>query len=234
MLRKIGLYKHALPYYQRLTLPHGSTVLIHIGKCGGGSLKRGLVNATKNIGPIVVHMQKPPYRADLKYIIVARDPIARVESAFRWRYRLVVAEGMRDNVYRDEFDILSSYSNLNRLAEELYTEAGLPVAKAQSAMKSIHHIREDIAFYLHDLLEKCEPEQVIAVLMQESLDSDISKVFGYENSFNVRLNRESATNGSLSLLGLRNLRRFLADDYEALMKLYCWGKIDCDVFRRIV
>ncbi len=234
VLRKLGLYRYALPLYEYWRIPRGATVLVHIGKCGGGTLKRGLANATKNAGPYVVHVRKPVYRSDLNYIIIARSPIQRLVSAFRWRHRLVVAEGGRENTFKGEPAILEKYSNLNRLAEALYAEDGSPNAEAQADIRRIHHIHEDIAFYLHALLGKCRPEQILAVLMQETLDADIQRVFGYRNDVQVHINPGSTQDGALSSRAIKNLKRFFIRDFEALMTLYCWEKIERDVFLRVV
>lgn len=64
LLRALGLYQAALPYYERWKIPRGATVLVHIGKCGGGTLKRGLAHA--NLGlPYEDHVRAVHERACL-------------------------------------------------------------------------------------------------------------------------------------------------------------------------
>lgn len=229
-LRALGLYQAAVPYYERWKIPRGATVLVHIGKCGGGTLKRGLANATKNVNPYAVHVRKPAYRQDLKYIIIARGPISRLVSAFRWRYRLVVTANSRANTFPGEYEILEKYGTLNRIAEALYDADGKPDLQVQDEIRSIHHIHEDIAFYLYPLLDRCRPEQIVAVLMQETLDADIERVFGYRNDVQVHINPGAKQDGELTPLAMRNLKRFFNKDFEALTQLYCWEKIDRPVF----
>jgi hypothetical protein len=44
----------------------GATVLIHIRKCVGRTLKDGLDNAVRSTDVRVVHINKPVFRSDLK------------------------------------------------------------------------------------------------------------------------------------------------------------------------
>ncbi len=230
LLRALGLYQAALPYYERWKIPRGATVLVHIGKCGGGTLKRGLAHATKNANPYVVHVRKPVYRPDLKYIVVARAPISRLVSAFRWQYKRVVEENCCVNPFPGEHGILEKYRTLGRMAEALYDADGRPDPQVHDEIRRIRHIHEDIAFYLYPLLDRCRPEQIVAVLMQETLDADIARVFGYRNDLQLHTNPGTRQDGELSPHAMRNLKRFFSKDYEALMVLYCWQKIDRQVF----
>lgn len=210
--------------------PPGATVLIHVGKSGGRSLRDGIESAVRNKGVHVVHISKPVYREDLRYIVVARGPIARLRSAFRWRYELVVTGGRQRDRVAGEYDVLVKYGSLNALAEALYDERGNPDLDAQAEMRRIHHVREDLAFYLRDLLDRCRPDQIVAVLMQENLDDDIFRVFGYRNELRRHSNPPAEQGDGLSEAGLANLRRCFADDFAVLTTLYCWGKIERDVF----
>ncbi len=225
----LGLYEYLQSRVVLSQLPIGSTVLIHIGKCGGRTVRDGINNAEKNFVNHEVHIRKPVYRKDLKYIVVARGPISRLNSAFRWRYKLVVTDGVQKDRFEGEQEVLMKYKNLNNIAEALYDERGVANNTAQLEMRKIHHIREDISFYLTDLLSKCQPDQIVAVLMQENLDEDIFRVFGFRNELNAHHNPVSGDDQGLSETGLRNLMRFFEDDYKELTKLYFWGKIDREV-----
>ncbi len=223
-------------YYLKshLRLKKKSTVLIHIGKCGGRTLKNGLKDHKQNSDMYIFHIKKPIYRKDLKYIIVARAPITRLISAFNWRYKLVVSDGTQRDKYRGEYEVLVKYGCLNKLAEALYFKDNTPNVHAHREIRRIHHIAEDISFYLSDLLRKCRPEQIKAVLMQESLNEDIYRVFGYKNELREHSTPLDIKNNHLSKIGLMNLKRFFIKDYEALTKLYCWGKIKQDVFIKAI
>ncbi len=169
-----NLWGYGQKIYSWFTLPVGSTVFIHIGKCGGSTIRKAVINSKKDF--FMVHIVKPVYRKDLKYIIVARGPIARLNSTFRWRYKLVVTDASQKDRFRGEYDILVKYGNLNNIAEALYYENGTPNTKVKIELLSIFHISQNIAFYLKDLLSKCHPDQIDAVLMQENLDDDILRV----------------------------------------------------------
>jgi hypothetical protein len=225
---KIALIKS---YYR---IPAGSTVLIHIGKCGGSSLRHGIEEEKKAPPFHIVHIRKVPYRKDLKYIIVARGPIARLISAFRWRYKLVVTDGTQKHRFRGEYEVLTRYGSLNNIAESLYHENGTINKTTRTELRKILHIREDISFYLHDLLMQCDPNQITAVLMQETLNEDILRVFGYKNSLIKNINPAEEDEKALSDTAMANLKRFFIRDYEALTILYCWGKISRDAYIKAI
>lgn len=69
------------------------TMPILIGKCGRGSVRAALKQSGAADRMFIVHVQRPVFRDDLKYIIVARNPLRRVISAFNWRYKRVVIDG---------------------------------------------------------------------------------------------------------------------------------------------
>lgn len=218
--RRVDLLKS---YYK---LPRGATVLVHIGKCGGRSVKQALEKATQNSDVFVVHGRAPIWRKDLKYIIVARDPLSRLVSAFHWRYKKVVKDGMQRKGHEAEYRVFEKYSDLDELAESLYGVDGTLNRSAQSDMHSVGHVRKGLSFYLKALLRKCRPDQIIAVLMQETLDEDIQRVFGSESAKREHFNPGNPGTSGLTEAAAASLRRWLSPDYEVLMKLYCWGKIE--------
>lgn len=228
----LGFYQSLRSMVASSKLKKGSTVLIHIGKSGGRTIRDGIVNANMNLVDAEVHIDKPVYRKDLKYIVVARGPIARLDSAFRWRYKIVVKDANQRGRFKGEYEVLLKYKSLNVLAEALYDEFGQPNHSAQADIRKIHHIREDISFYLSGLLRRCQPNQIVAVLMQENLDEDISRVFGYRNELNVHRNPASEEGLNLSDRAIKNLRRFFLKDFEALNTLYCWGLIDREIMKK--
>jgi len=234
-LEWLGVLEYIQLRRQSLKVLTNSTILIHIGKCGGRTLKEGIINAKRNGEVFVVHITKPIYRPDLKYIIVARNPIARLNSAFWWRYNLVVTDGIQKNRFKGEYEVLVKYKTLNNLAEDLYFEDGSSNLNVHQEIRKIHHIHEDISFYLEELLTKCHSNQIIAVLMQENLNNDILRVFGYKND--IHLHRNPAVRKGdfqLSDRAMKNLLKFFWKDYKALVKLYCWGKIDRDIFLKAI
>ncbi len=69
--------------------------------------------------------------------------------------------------------------------------------------------------------------------MQETLGADIERVFDIRNMKRIHDNRDMRER-PMSLAARRNLMRFLHRDYEALTRLYAWGKIDRDTYVRAV
>lgn len=201
-------------------------MLIHIGKCGGASLKAALKQSGHLNGMFTVHVKRPVFRKDLKYIVVARDPLRRAVSAFNWRYKLVVIDEVQRSRFPGEHEILGRYGSIGALAEALYDADGTPRSEVFRDARKIHHIREDISYYLTDLLDRCSPHQIEAVLMQENLDKDIKRVFGIWNENRIHENHPTRDRGALSDRAIDNLVRFLHRDYEALTRLWMWGKID--------
>lgn len=229
LLQYLGLFEHI----RARKLPSGSIVFVHIGKTGGSTLREGINNAQKNHIAAAVHRKKPVYNRRLKYIVAARNPIKRAESAFRYQYKRVVLE-RSNRGYLGEKAVLEKYGTLNNIAEQLYHDDGSENKEVHKELNRIGHIRTDIAFYLRDLLSRCQPCQIEAVLMQESLNDDIRRVFGYHNTHEVNRNTFVKQSESLTARARSNLAKFLAEDYEALTKLYCWGKIDPETFARAV
>lgn len=215
-------------------IPDGATVLIHVGKSGGTSLRKALAETPLGAAVYQVHIRRPPIRPSLRYYIVARGPLSRAMSAFNWRYERVVTAGDQRDRVPGEHALLTRYETLNNLALDLYASDGAPNAAALEAFGGLHHIRENIAFYLDPLLDRVTPDQILDVLMQESLDDDIERVLG------LRIERRDKRHGDsvdparkrLEPRAEANLRRFLSRDFECLNRLYCWGKIDRDVYLR--
>ena len=209
------------------------TSLVQIGKCGGGSLNAALRKAGIAEELRIFHARQPLFQENMRYIILARNPLERTISAFNWRYKLVVVTREKRYSQPGEFEALTQYGSLNVLGESLYDEDGRPKPEAIEAMQTIGHIRMDISFYLTDLLDRCRPDQIEAVLMQETLNRDIAKVFGINNEYQLHEN-SNMRGPPLSVKARKNLMRFLHRDYEALARLYAWGKIDTDAFIKAI
>ena len=209
------------------------TALVCIGKCGGGSLNAALREAEIADKFRIFHVKQPVFRKNMRYIILARNPVKRTISAFNWRYKLVVATEEKRHRNPEEFEVLTQYGSINVLSEALYDDDGIARPEAIKAMRTIPHIRMDINFYLTKLLDRCRPEQIEAVLMQETLNKDIARVFGINNIYHMHEN-DDMRGPPMSSRGRNNLMRFLHRDYEALARLYAWGKIDTDTYTKVV
>jgi len=193
-------------------------VLIHIGKCGGSSVLEALKKIIYNLK--YVHICKPVFEINTKYIITIRNPIDRFISAFNWRYHNVVTTKGQKNRYKGEDQLLKHYQNVNALAEDLYTANGQIYINLKKDKYYIHHIYEDINFYLGDFLHKCKKSSIYAVILTETLDNDLNRLFGIPKNNVPHELKNNNYSKYLSELGYSNLKKWLRKDYECILKLY--------------
>lgn len=235
VLRTTGLY----PYVQRISDKWNyqndpeELIYIHIGKCGGVSLwdaiNRSSVVKDRFQSISKVHVSKPPILTKSKYLIVVRNPISRAISAFNWRHKLAVEDAVMKDRFKGEHDILIKYGTLNSLAEALYDNGNLNQNVARE-FRNIHHLKEDISFYLSDLLAKMKNEQLFALMATENLDADIEQVLGIQSVKRVHENRSGLVKEKtyLSENARENLKKFLAQDYAAIEQLLNMASITDD------
>ena len=206
----------------------GQLCYIHIGKCGGATVNRAIdtspVIAEAFEKVTVTHVARPVYKPRNRYLFVVRNPIDRAISAFNWRHRLVHEEARPDHRFPGEAAVLTRYGSLDALALALY-EGDRLVEEVAQDFRRIHHLREDMAFYLEPAMGILAPEQVFAVLCQETLDRDIETHLGIETPGRVHDNRAATPKAKTSLSdpARANLARFLEQDFAALewlMTLY--------------
>lgn len=223
-LKKTALY----PIWQKFKLEladnRRALIYVHIEKCGGISLWDAIKDSkiiNKRFSDISrVHVSKVPLRKRTKYLIVLRNPISRAISAFNWRCKLVVDDKEQVARFKEEYDVLLKYKSLNALAEALYKDGTLNENVGQE-FRAIHHLREDIAFYLEDLLDHIKPKQIYKVFTTKSLDDDMEQELGVKKVEKVHENRSSTDDTKLNLSdeARANLKRFLHADYGAIEKL---------------
>ena len=115
---------------------------------------------------------------------------------------------------------MKKYGTLNSLCEQLYLEGGFNSAVSDEFQK-IHHLKENISFYLKQLLDKISPSQLFAVFANETLDEDISNILNVKNELYIHQNSKqtSINKKYLSEKAYHNLKTYLADDYLYLSKL---------------
>ena len=204
-------------------------IYIHIGKCGGITLDTALNNSSivksKFSSVCRIHVMKPVIMKHVSYAIVVRNPVQRAISAFNWRYKLVVTDGTQKNRFDGEYEILKKYKTFNSLCELLYTD-GVLNSVVSDEFKKIHHLKENISFYLKPLLDKISPSQLFAVFATETLDEDIANILNINNEFYMNQNSKNIYNDKkfLSKKSYNNLKSYLADDYLYLSKLIDMNK----------
>ncbi|MDN3517869.1 hypothetical protein QWY84_09620 [Aquisalimonas lutea] len=214
-------------YYKRLTLGPNPNILVHVGKCGGSTLKKAAKRQQRYKSMKVVHIKKPPIHKGASYLLTIRNPISRALSAFNWRYKLVVEDETQKDRFQGEWAILTKYGTLDTLALSLYAKDGSANAEAQQDFLSIHHLGENIHFYLGELLQSVEPDQIRGVFSQEFLDSDIYDIFGLPSTERRKSNKKITEPSRLELSpqAVENMKRFLRNDYECIERLHEMEKI---------
>jgi hypothetical protein len=119
------------------------------------------------------------------------------------------------NRFSGERATLTKYATVNNLAENI---AMFDVTKTY-----IHHIREDIHYYLGDLLKHCKKEQILGVVTQEHLNDDMKRIFNVSDE-SVHVNKNNTkTDKHLSPLGYENIKQYLHKDYECIQTLFEMG-----------
>jgi hypothetical protein len=202
-------------------------ILVHVGKCAGGTISRELSMAGFNFE--CVHLRKPPLDCSFNYIILIRDPVERFVSAFCWRKHILSSRFKNEKApfNRDlsnlknsmELEFLSHYQNANQLAEEI--DPFHPNRGLHGSLGLIHligHVPTGFSWYLGDLLEHPSRKKIIAAIAVESLPRDLDTVFGIKSIFKDKSNYPEKDH-YLSDQARRNLADLFSSEYRALKKL---------------
>jgi len=183
--------------------------MIHVGKCGGSTVEQFLKK--NNINFDVIHVQEAKFIGG-RYVLVLRNPIERFISAFNWRYRLVVEEKTQSDRFPGEKEVLESYGSVQNLCENIHS---FDINRTY-----VHHLKEDINFYLGDFLRHCTADNILGVITTENLNADLFHLFGIRNSIHLKHNKRDTI---LSNVQRDNLRAYLAKDYACIDKLHQLG-----------
>ena len=215
---------------------------IHVGKCGGSTIEKLLVNSTlvsqKYDSVVHDHVCGVSLDTNCDYLICLRNPIERAMSAYEWRMKLVVLDPPPNqaNRFRGERDVLKVYKSFSDLASKLYQNNGSLNELVARDFQLVHHLRESISFYLRPLMPVLTCTNVFGIICQENLSADCEKLLGvYPNGICERKNylrRES-----LSTLGeqaVANLKRYLHDDYVCITQLWSKGILNDHQFKDLI
>lgn len=199
---------------------------IHIGKCGGTSVRQAVYSSQKVRSLYdeirTIHVARPIFRRNVDYLVVIRNPIERAISAFNWRFKIVVEQSTQSSRFKGEKNSLLKYKTLNNLAESLYNESGNLCAVADYDYRSIHHLREGIDFYLHHQFFALPSNLIYGVIIQSSLTQDCARLLDVDfvpekNKNSSRSVKSRATN--LSSLARTNLRKYLYKEYRCILQM---------------
>jgi hypothetical protein len=199
-------------------------IFIHIGKCGGASLWKAIQESkiirSQFLHIKKIHGEKPLILKKAKYLILIRNPVQRAISAFNWRYKLVVEDETQRQRFEGEWSVLKKYKSLNNLAEVLYKD-DLLNSEVSKEFQKIHHLKENITFYLSELLLKVTSEQIFCVISNETFSEDVINHLDVTVIEKIHENRKFVDDSkkNLSQKAYNNLKKYLRDDYECIEKL---------------
>jgi hypothetical protein len=193
-------------------------IMIHIGKCGGNTVH----NVLHSLGYKIKqkHIEKPIFNPTRKYLILIRNPISRLISAFNWRFHLVCTIKRQENRFKGEKLLLEKFKDINNLAEKMYRNDGILKFNFSNPSCYIHHIYEDINFYMSDFLDTCKPENIHGVILTETINDDLKRLFNVDVDKIPHKLKNRKYNTTLSELGYSNLKKYLHKDYACIEKMY--------------
>ena len=215
---------------------------VHIGKCGGSTIQKILpeseVIKEKYSACFESHVSGVVVDSSCDYLFCIRNPIHRAFSAFEWRKKLVLEDAFPDQVRRfpGERKILRKYLSLGSLARSLYLPDGRLNQMVARDFCSVHHLRESISFYCRPLLGVLTPGNILGVACQETLADDCNRLLGVDIA-GVR-ERSNASkrqiDQDLDAAAVKNLKRFLVEDYQCLAALWSFGALSDQQFWRVM
>jgi hypothetical protein len=195
--------------------------LIHIGKCGGSSVRSALTSA--GVPFDCIHITPAIYEKGHRYVILIRNPIARFVSAFNWRRKLVCDDRTQQHRFPGEYELLQQYTTIEAFA--------MHITEFDSTKHYIHHINEDIHFYLGEFLKKCDPKEITAVLTTETLADDMKRVF---DIITLPHEKENKTYDVLfSTDTYSKLKHYLHKDYACIEKLNQHGLLSPEQYKAL-
>ena len=215
---------------------------VHIGKCGGSTIVKLL-----SLSPVVSkkysfffesHINGVIVDTNCDYLFCIRNPIDRAFSSFEWRKKLVVEDSLPDQFRRfpGERKVLSKYKSLGNMARSLYKTDGRLDQVVARDFHAVHHLRESISFYCRPLLAVVNPANILGVVCQETLAADCTMILGVDAA-GVR-ERSNASkrriDQDLDHVAVKNLKRFLVDDYQCLAALWSLGALSDQRFWRVM
>eukprot|EP01138_Halocafeteria_seosinensis_P009781 gb/GECG01009992.1/.p1 GENE.gb/GECG01009992.1/~~gb/GECG01009992.1/.p1 ORF type:complete len:297 (+),score=20.30 gb/GECG01009992.1/:1-891(+) len=207
-----------------------SRVLVHLGKAGGLTVRTHLyrtidyeVHAIYNYHYQTDTLVLPADRFsvhpnDHLYILV-RDPLTRVVSAYNYRKETLQSGEERSALRCSlclEIECFDYFESVNDLAEALYDD---PIARRLLQGGCIQHWRENYKYYINPLVEFITNRtNQVDILRQEHLQEDMHRLFGVKWLGTRHKGTSGGGNAFLSEKARKNLKDFLADEYQ----IYYW------------
>ena len=180
--------------------------VIHIGKCGGSSLRHILNKNDISCRSTHVPLEKPKYSPRKNYIILYRDPIKRFFSILNWRYYYTknmeipsvpsTAKHLHNAL---EFQFLDSLESGDQLCEWIKSEP----ERVNRMFPLLGHYEKGLRWYLSEIISKSRKNQFKAIIQTETFDEDVKRFFqidstkfprlksGYPKKFYIPTNNEN-------------------------------------------
>ena len=215
---------------------------VHIGKCGGSTVEKLLplssVVAENYSSFFESHVSGVQVNVDCDYLFCIRNPIERAFSAFEWRKKLVLEDQLPDQVDRfpGEKSILIKYGDFGSISRSLYFPDGSLNQDVARDFRSIHHLRESISFYCRPLLAVLNSCNLFGVVCQENLAADCAEILGVD-ALGVRERSHASKRvieEDLDALAVKNLKRFLHEDYQCIAAIWSIGGLSDQQFWRVM
>jgi len=187
---------------------------IHIGKCGGGTVKQSLTDS-ENFKFNHIHMVKPYYNNRKKYLIVLRNPVQRFISAFYWKY-MKTKKGLRSTAKEELF--YNDYDNIDGFCNDLKKNPNI-----LQDYNIENHMYKGVHYYLENFIDNCRKHQIIGVVCQETLQDDVKNILDIDIS--ERVHDNSTYSKNITDKNYKILKDYLKNEYLIVDKMYRYGWI---------
>lgn len=194
--------------------------MIHVGKCGGSSVKGAMQHAGIADQYTIAHTYPVAYSKDIDYYIQLRHPIKRLISAYNWRHTRLLVDGDQHGKFHGELEALKLYPSLEELACDLY-DGDHKNIRVHNAFNKIRHVKEGIHHHLKRIIRHDDfSTQIQGVFHQENLDEDVRHILGVEIVKKRNVNNRAVVTTELSTKAYDNLKKFAENDLKTIKKLY--------------
>jgi len=187
---------------------------IHIGKCGGGTVKESLTNSD-NFKFNDIHTRKSHYNKYKKYLIVIRNPLQRFISAFYWKYDKTINNV--DTTTEEEI-FYNKYNNIDEFCNDLKKNSNI-----LQDYNITNHMYKGIEYYLENLIDNCRKDQIIGVICQETLKDDVKNIL--DITVENRVHDNSSYSKNITDENYKVLKDYLKNEYLIIDKMYKYGWI---------
>ena len=198
---------------------NNNLVIIHIGKCSGSTVISEL--KYNNIKHKELHISQVKYDPNCKYVIVIRNPITRFISAFNWRKYLVCDSKIKENQFKNEKNILTKYKNVDNLCKDLKFNNKIFNGSPETC-NYIHHLKEDIYYYLKNFINECPKNKIVGVICKETIKKNMKDIFNIDV---IKHEKKNDSNTTITNESYKILKEYLKNDYIIIDQMYEYGWI---------